>query len=66
MFTVIKHFCEDESGPTPIEYGLLVALLAVIIALAALVMGTNLSALSSEMGDRMRYAVQIVIPVSRP
>lgn len=41
----IKNFMQDEEGAAAVEYGLLVALIAVAIAAAVGVVGTNLSAL---------------------
>ncbi|MGA7576635.1 MAG: Flp family type IVb pilin [Desulfobaccales bacterium] len=40
----IKRFLKDESGATAVEYGLLVALIAVVIITAVTTLGTNLSA----------------------
>jgi pilus assembly protein Flp/PilA len=39
----IKRFVEAESGATAIEYGLIVALIAVVIIGAVTAVGTNLS-----------------------
>jgi pilus assembly protein Flp/PilA len=50
MLTVIKRFRDDDSGPTMVEYGLLVALIALVVGAAAQVLGTNLSALFSDVG----------------
>ena len=40
----IKRIVTDESGATAVEYGLLVALIAVVIITAVTTLGTNLSA----------------------
>ena len=40
----IKRFVWDESGATAVEYGLLVALIAVVIITAVTTLGTTLSA----------------------
>ncbi|MGA7564150.1 MAG: Flp family type IVb pilin [Desulfobaccales bacterium] len=40
----IKRFLNDESGATAVEYGLLVALIAVVIITAVTTLGNNLSA----------------------
>lgn len=37
------HFAHDESGATAIEYGLIAALIAVVIIGAVTVVGTSLS-----------------------
>jgi len=38
----IKNFFKDESGASAVEYGLLVALIAVVIIGAVTTLGTNL------------------------
>ena len=38
----IKNFFKDESGATAVEYGLMVALIAVVIIAAVTTVGTNL------------------------
>ena len=42
MSNLFVRFCRDESGVTAIEYGLIAALIAVIIIGAVSVVGTNL------------------------
>jgi pilus assembly protein Flp/PilA len=37
-----REFIQDEQGPTMVEYGLLIALIALIVAAAAATVGTNL------------------------
>jgi len=39
----IRNFFKDESGASAVEYGLLVALIAVVIIGAVTTLGTNLS-----------------------
>ncbi len=39
----VKHFISDESGATAIEYGLLAALISVVIITAVALIGTNLN-----------------------
>lgn len=43
--TRIRQFISDESGVTAIEYGLLAALIALIIIAGAWMLGTNLNTL---------------------
>ena len=43
MSTFVTRFIKDESGATAIEYGLIVALIAVVIITAVTTVGTNLS-----------------------
>jgi pilus assembly protein Flp/PilA len=40
----IKNFIQDEAGVTAIEYGLIAALIAVVIIAAVKTIGTNLDA----------------------
>jgi pilus assembly protein Flp/PilA len=42
MSKFITRFAEDESGATAIEYGLIAALIAVVIITAVTTIGTNL------------------------
>jgi pilus assembly protein Flp/PilA len=39
----IRNLWNDESGATAVEYGLMVALIAVVIITAVTLLGTNLS-----------------------
>jgi pilus assembly protein Flp/PilA len=43
MTKLIQQFLYDESGATAIEYGLIAALIAVVIIGAVQLVGTNLS-----------------------
>jgi pilus assembly protein Flp/PilA len=61
MLTVIKRFRDDESGPTMVEYGLLVALIALVVGAAAQVLGTQLSTIFSDVGA---YLSSISTPTS--
>lgn len=45
MIKTITKFVKDESGATAIEYGLIAALIAVAIIVAATAVGTELSAI---------------------
>jgi pilus assembly protein Flp/PilA len=42
MKTLFTRFANDESGATAIEYGLIAALIAVVIITAVTTVGTNL------------------------
>jgi pilus assembly protein Flp/PilA len=44
MTKFVTRFMNDESGATAIEYGLIVALIAVVIITAVTTVGTNLTA----------------------
>lgn len=43
MYSLLMRLLQDESGATAIEYGLIAALIAVVIIGAVQVVGTNLS-----------------------
>jgi pilus assembly protein Flp/PilA len=43
MVSAMKRFWNDESGATAVEYGLMVALIAVVIIAAVTLLGTNAS-----------------------
>jgi pilus assembly protein Flp/PilA len=43
MNNLISRFVRDESGATAIEYGLIAALIAVVVITALTSIGTNLS-----------------------
>lgn len=40
---MLKNFFQDESGATAIEYGLIAALIAVVLITALTLLGTSLS-----------------------
>jgi pilus assembly protein Flp/PilA len=44
MSKFVSRFLKDESGATAIEYGLIVALIAVVIIAAVTTIGTKLNA----------------------
>lgn len=39
----VKKFVKEEDAPTMVEYGLLVALIALIVAVAAALLGSGIS-----------------------
>lgn len=41
----VKRFVKEEDAPTMVEYGLLVALIALIVAVAAALLGSGISTL---------------------
>lgn len=43
LIKFFRDFSSDESGATAIEYGLLAALISVVIIVAAALVGTNLN-----------------------
>jgi len=48
---MIARFIQDEAGATAIEYGLIAALIAVVIITALSYLGTNLSNTFSKVGS---------------
>jgi pilus assembly protein Flp/PilA len=54
MRSTITRFFADESGATAIEYGLIVALIAVVIIGAVTTLGTNLNTSLSTAGSAIR------------
>lgn len=53
MPNLIARFARSESGATAIEYGLIVALIAVVIIGAVSVLGTNLSSTFSNVSGSL-------------
>lgn len=45
MITTLKNIMRDEEGATMVEYGLMLALIAVVCIVAVALIGTNLSSL---------------------
>jgi pilus assembly protein Flp/PilA len=50
MSKFVTRFIKNESGATAIEYGLIVALIAVVIITAVSTVGTNLNAAFTSIG----------------
>jgi len=53
---MLKKFVKDESGATAIEYGLIAALIAIAIIAGARTIGTQLSALFTNIGATLTTA----------
>lgn len=53
---IFARFAQDESGATAIEYGLIAALIAVGIIVAATALGNNLSNLFNRISGRLNAA----------
>lgn len=51
MRAFLHRFFDDESGATAIEYGLIVALIGVVIVAAVTTLGTNLNTSLSKAGS---------------
>ncbi len=56
LLTKIKNFIDDEEGASAVEYGLLVALIAVVIMTAVATLGTNLKATFQSVADKIAPA----------
>ena len=50
LFLVVKQFLYEEEGVTAIEYGLIAALIAVVLITGASLLGTNLNTLFDNIG----------------
>ncbi|MGA0595927.1 Flp family type IVb pilin [Enterovirga sp. CN4-39] len=50
---IMKRFGKDESGATAIEYGLIAALIAVVIIGALSMIGTSLNASFTQIGTSL-------------
>lgn len=53
MLTLLKSFAVNEDGATAIEYGLIAALIAVVIIGAITLVGTNLSTTFSKVSGQL-------------
>lgn len=53
MTKFITKFAKDESGATAIEYGLIAALIAVVIIGAVQLVGTNLGKTFAKVSDKL-------------
>lgn len=51
---ILRKFLKDESGATAIEYGLIAALIAVVIITAVTAVGTQLSATFNNISTNVR------------
>jgi pilus assembly protein Flp/PilA len=53
MSKFVSRFMNDESGATAIEYGLIVALIAVVIISAVTALGTKLSSIFTDITTKL-------------
>jgi pilus assembly protein Flp/PilA len=56
MKTLLFRFAQDESGVTAIEYGLIAALIAVVIIVSVTTVGTDLKAVFNAVGTAIAAA----------
>ena len=59
MLKLIHRFRRDESGAAMVEYGLLVGLIALVVALGATILGKDISTMFNAIGV---YLAAIPIP----
>lgn len=52
----VANFINDESGATAIEYGLIAALISVVIITAATTLGTQINATFTRIGTAITHA----------
>lgn len=57
LTTMLKQFFRDEEGVTAIEYGLIAALIAVVIIVSVRLVGTNLDLIFGFVGNTLANAV---------
>ena len=53
MVGMVKRLWQDEEAPTAVEYGLMVALIAVVIITAVALLGTNVQATFNQVAASM-------------
>jgi len=53
---IISRFVRDESGATAIEYGLIAALISVVIIVAVTLVGSNLSGVFNSIATALSSA----------
>jgi len=56
MSKFVTRFLKDESGATAIEYGLIAALVAVVLVTALTALGSNLSATFTNVSSHLTQA----------
>ena len=54
MRNLVGRFIKDESGATAIEYGLIAALISVVIVTALTTIGSNLTTKFTAVGDSLK------------
>ena len=53
LYLGVQRFVNDEDGVTAIEYGLIAALIAVVIVAAVVLVGTNLNVVFQCIANRL-------------
>lgn len=57
MLALIRAFAKEETGATAIEYGLIAALIAVVIITALTAIGTSLTSVFNAIGSTLDGAL---------
>jgi pilus assembly protein Flp/PilA len=57
LVSFIKHFVQEEDGVTAIEYGLIAALIAVVIIASVQIVGTQLDRVFDHIGTVLTAVV---------
>lgn len=57
LFTKFQVWRASDEGATAVEYGLMVALIAVVIITAVALVGTNLDTMFDAVGGRINTAI---------
>lgn len=53
---MFKNFLKDESGQGMVEYGLIIALIAIVVITALTALGTKVTGIFSKAGDKLSVA----------
>jgi pilus assembly protein Flp/PilA len=56
IMNTLKKLFKDESGATAIEYGLIVALISIVVIIALQTVGTNLTTAYTTVGTELSNA----------
>ncbi|MEM5273786.1 Flp family type IVb pilin [Cupriavidus taiwanensis] len=56
LTTMFQQFMRDEDGVTAIEYGLIAALIAIVIIASVQIVGTQLNSVFSKIGSALTSA----------
>ena len=59
MHKLVKRFGLDERGATMVEYGLLVGLIALVVALGATILGQDISTMFNNIGTYLNTLTPI-------
>jgi pilus assembly protein Flp/PilA len=62
LISAVQNFARDEEGITAIEYGLLAAVIAGVIAVAFANLGTVITGAFNDIGDKINNALGITPP----